>query len=427
MSAQADMAAPMNTAHQHAANAEDFFHNGLLIPASEAHAQAAEAYLTSADRTSEPSAKRTLLMLHNEHKKASSELERKILKLREDGKDPTVPQKRDVPSKSHFGDSGATGSSRTSSPPLRPPMMDSHEGTVDESFMLLGGQRSDPGDAFNNWWNTVQNKFDIHSQAVAFASAPLGLDSVIPPRTATPPFHKELARDSSLSSDTDLDEPIVSKLTRRFGLTKDSKSKASSSSPLKTAQRQSTITDDIGEKIFDEGDELSESFFLIPLDAEPSASSLKKENTTLKSENETLRRRLEAAEKVLQVRKEQDVQLRDSVYQATREIAQRTMGTSVTLQRQHIDATLNTSPLAMPGYQTARESQYARRVKELEDELRALRVENEKHKAMIVKFRDQWEKLKESAKRKKEAKKAAAATTSSVKEGIPEEPEPEGQ
>lgn len=55
------------------------------------------------------------------------------------------------------------------------------------------------------------------------------------------------------------------------------------------------------------------------------------------------------------------------------------MGTSVTLQRQHIDATLNTSPLAMPGYQTARESQYARRVKELEDELRALRVENEKH------------------------------------------------
>ncbi len=80
-------------------------------------------------------------MLHNEHKKASSELERKILKLREDGKDPTVPQKRDVPSKSHFGDSGATGSSRTSSPPLRPPMMDSHEGTVDESFMLLGGQR----------------------------------------------------------------------------------------------------------------------------------------------------------------------------------------------------------------------------------------------------------------------------------------------
>ncbi len=46
---------------------------------------------------------------------------------------------------------------------------------------------------------------------------------------------------------------------------------------------------------------------------------------------------------------------------------------------------------------------------------------------MIVKFRDQWEKLKESAKRKKEAKKAAAATTSSVKEGIPEEPEPEGQ
>lgn len=68
------------------------------------------------------------------------------------------------------------------------------------------------------------------------------------------------------------------------------------------------------------GDELSESFFLIPSGAEPSAATLKKENLALKAETDTLRRRLEAAEKVLQVRKEQDAQLRDSVYQATKEI-----------------------------------------------------------------------------------------------------------
>lgn len=86
-------------------------------------------------------AKRTLLMLHNEHKKAGLELERRILKLREEGKDPTVPQKRDVPKKSGSGDSFATDPSRASSPLPRPPMLDSHEGTVDESFMLLGGQR----------------------------------------------------------------------------------------------------------------------------------------------------------------------------------------------------------------------------------------------------------------------------------------------
>lgn len=46
---------------------------------------------------------------------------------------------------------------------------------------------------------------------------------------------------------------------------------------------------------------------------------------------------------------------------------------------------------------------------------------------MIVKFREQWEKLKENAKRKKEAKAKAAVEASSVREQIPEEPENEDQ
>ena len=43
---------------------------------------------------------------------------------------------------------------------------------------------------------------------------------------------------------------------------------------------------------------------------------------------------------------------------------------------------------------------------------------------MIVRFRERWEKLKESAKRKKEAK-AAAETTNVVGQRIEEEPEAE--
>ena len=46
-------------------------------------------------------------------------------------------------------------------------------------------------------------------------------------------------------------------------------------------------------------------------------------------------------------------------------------------------------------------------------------------KAMIAKFRDRWEKLKESAKRKKSQKAAAHAEASSVRERIDEEPEAE--
>lgn len=44
---------------------------------------------------------------------------------------------------------------------------------------------------------------------------------------------------------------------------------------------------------------------------------------------------------------------------------------------------------------------------------------------MITKFRERWEKLKESAKRKKEAKVAAEGPASGVRDRIVEEPEAE--
>lgn len=44
---------------------------------------------------------------------------------------------------------------------------------------------------------------------------------------------------------------------------------------------------------------------------------------------------------------------------------------------------------------------------------------------MIVKFRERWEKLKESAKRKKESRAAAEAVQTAVRERIAEEPEAE--
>lgn len=44
---------------------------------------------------------------------------------------------------------------------------------------------------------------------------------------------------------------------------------------------------------------------------------------------------------------------------------------------------------------------------------------------MIARFRERWEKLKESAKRKKDAKAAAEVTKAGVRERIEEEPEAE--
>jgi hypothetical protein len=48
-------------------------------------------------------------------------------------------------------------------------------------------------------------------------------------------------------------------------------------------------------------------------------------------------------------------------------------------------------------------------------------------KAMIAKFRERWDKLKESARRKREAKAAAESQSSPVHERIDEEPEAEAE
>ncbi|THV08084.1 hypothetical protein K435DRAFT_959533 [Dendrothele bispora CBS 962.96] len=418
--------APMATAHQHAANAEDFLNSGLLIPASEEHTKAAQAYLAAVDRAQDASTKRTLQMLYNEHCKAAKDLEKKIERLREDGKDPTMPQKLDRPpvpytTNAHLSSAGPSHSAP--SPPPQRPLAESQ--TVDESFMLLGGQRSDPGDAFNQFWNIMQGMLDNLSQPVAFATAPLGAptESSTANGTSTPP--RVARRDSSLSSDTDMEEPMVSRWTRKLGMTRTSSHNFGKNAQANSSAQTILASEDDNE-LFDDGDELSESFFLIPSDS--SMIALKRENSALKAEVQTIKKRLEATERVLQLRKEQDMQLRDSIVQASKE-AQRALGASFVGRGPMDFSSLNLNgpmqALPIPGIHTAREGQYMRRVKELEEDLRVARAENEKNKQMIAKFKERWEKLKESAKRKKELKKAEAAKAGVVQERIVEEPEAE--
>ena len=76
----------------------------------------------------------------------------------------------------------------------------------------------------------MQGMLDNLSQPVAFATVPLGHpESPNPP--SSPSKINDLRRDGSLSSDTDMDEPIFSKFTRRIGISREgSKSGPSSQS-----------------------------------------------------------------------------------------------------------------------------------------------------------------------------------------------------
>ena len=65
----------------------------------------------------------------------------------------------------------------------------------------------------------MQGMLDNLSQPVAFATVPLGHPE-IPISPSSPDKTDDIRRDGSLSSDTDLDEPIFSKFTRRIGISR---------------------------------------------------------------------------------------------------------------------------------------------------------------------------------------------------------------
>lgn len=166
-------------------------------------------------------------MLYNEHIKEAKELQRRVDKLKEDGIDPSLPQKISSPTRpSPIPSNISRGPSPT--PPSNSrghAMMDSQQ-TVEESFMVLGGQvrhatlylllhspvsfippsheqrqSADAGDAFNKFWKAMET-LDHLSQPVAFATASLGFHEV---------SRRNLKREGSNSSDTDVEDTIRSR------------------------------------------------------------------------------------------------------------------------------------------------------------------------------------------------------------------------
>lgn len=146
---------------------------------------------------------------------------------------------------------------------------------------------------------------------------------------------------------------------------------------------------------------------MIPGGSEPSISSLKKENASLKDQVDAMRLRLAQAERVLKLRKEQDMQLRDSIVMA-RQQAQRAMGASVLGPQRpgqppmdFSSLNINVPPVPPPitplnPVRDREVPQLLRKVRELEEEVRNVRAENEKQVRLIC-FKKAEKKIQFSA------------------------------
>ena len=100
----------------------------------------------------------------------------------------------------------------------------------------------------------MQGMLDNLSQPVAFATVPLGAPDTNSP-TADPKA-QDNRRDGNLSSDTDIDEPIFSKFTRKIGMTREGSGGARSKrdgQSLASSSRTSSYDDDDFEDFLEEG------------------------------------------------------------------------------------------------------------------------------------------------------------------------------
>jgi len=373
---------PLNKAHQYASNAEEYLSQGLLKPAADEHHKSAEAFLQCVDQTSDQGTKRTLRMLYNEHNKAGKELQRRIAKLTEEGKDPNLPQQSPTHLRErNFNHQPSENASASYSPP-RTRLGDSSY-PIDESYMVLG-QQSESQDTFTQFWRNLEGMLDNLSQPVAFATAPLA-------RLAS----EDRLRKNNLDGDN----------AGARGKTVRSRASADRLSSTVTALSDPYESEEV---TADEGSPTDEAFFIVPSAGTTSLTTkLQKENESLKLQLVAFQQKFEIAERM---RIEQDEQLRERIEIARRE-AQRVKSSGFLPPRpSHPSPDL--SALNIPPIPTFpqlignrdRESQLTRRVKDLEEEVRTVRLENEKQRAMITKFRERWEKLKESAKRKRNAK-----------------------
>ncbi|KAF8590523.1 hypothetical protein K439DRAFT_1403658 [Ramaria rubella] len=411
-------------AHQYASNAEDFVNQGLFIPAAEEHHKSAQAFLQCVDHASDEGTKRTLRMLYNEHNKAGKELQRKITKLQEEGKDPSLPQHPSAHSRERRYTSPTSGTQSTLLNVTSRGLMADSNHTIDESYMVLG-QQSDPRDTFNQFWRDLEGMLDNLSQPVAFATAPLthhrpsqqaqGSHSGVLLVTDRPPRQRQ----SSGSDEIDFH-------TREPSIVEQSGQVVTNSTTIK-AESQSDASDP-EEVMADEDFPSEESFFMVPSTSN-SFNKLRRENESLKLQIAALQHKFDIAERM---RVEQEEQLHERVSNARREaqrvknsgfLPARPLPPSIALSSLNVDMT--THAMFSPHVNRDREAQLVRQFKEREEEIKTLRLENDKQKAMIIKFRERWEKLKESAKRKRNAKINAGVDNNVRDQRIDEEPEGE--
>ncbi|KAH7340198.1 hypothetical protein B0J17DRAFT_650315 [Rhizoctonia solani] len=435
---------PFGKAHEHADRAELLYARGDFEGASEEHLRAAESYLQAIDACEDPSAKHSLRLMHEDHLKLSRDAQR----AKQERTRQQQQQAQQQPSFSQSTDLAAT----VTIDPLPRRMADSTssvEHAIEDSYMMLGGRPGEHNEAFDQFWKTLEGMLVNLSEPVAFATAPMAGNSSVNKEAVDDEDDDGGGESDASSNDSfciiDSKDPIAPQTTKSaiFG-------SSASSSPTSSKKSKKSIIPNPS---------LARSAYPPP----PRIQQLETENAALKTDLERAIMRANTAERTLRQRAGQELALRESILSVRREAQRAMSATTATLRTSSLAGPMpsrNQALIASPSLAApispvvqvppialapapalvaptpvpavklpaipAAPAVSTSRIAELEEEIRQLKAENEKQKAQMAKYRERWEKLKESAKRKRAAK-GQLETSGAANVTIPEEQEPEAE
>ncbi|CAB4475487.1 hypothetical protein RhiirA1_455743 [Rhizophagus irregularis] len=275
------------------------------------------------------------------------------------------------------------------------------EKTIEESYMMLKGNNDstddDDSDPFNKFWDIVEGLVQKISNPVAFATVPLnGADSQTkfdPNTIQSPlPFRYNTANEN-IVDDSKVEELNAAMMESFYIIPKDQRPN-SGSRTLGLPQSSSAS---------------SASTPKTPLGSLSSnTKSLEEysiENKQLKAIIDNMSKRMLTYEKAA----EENNMLKSSILQFKNDVQKQAKRIKAS---QEILRSSSIVKQPSPESSTVGNAYLQRRIKELEEENRLLRSERDKQQELVAKYKDRWEKLKESAKKKRVNKQAEASPLS---------------
>ncbi|KAI9301905.1 hypothetical protein BJ944DRAFT_290579 [Cunninghamella echinulata] len=448
--------APINQGHAYANSAEEYEDRELWSKAIESHKSAAEQFQLALDYTQDTEAGKTLRLLIATHTRKAKDLERKVIKLKAEQQQRMEARSYEQQQQHYhqrsmsnhiIGAGGLKGIDNAMNmngllnalPNELSPTGPSHlqtkmdksktyesfqHNTIGESYALLSADNDDDddddaSDPFNKFLHAVEVLVDQLSNPVAFASAPLNEDDI------STPYHQRLLSNDDTTT------------TTNFTLSPSNSNNHSHNKDKNIKDSQDPTIDN---------SMMMESFFLVPdhptsdlnhlvtpsttiktaiTSISPTSKSSSMQDNALKIENEQLKRhidhltrRIKSLEKSAEeshILKSSILQFRNDVQRQAKRIMQSHHG-SVSMRSSSVallgNSTIGNESISQNSFPRQQQSsvinqtngstaELVTRLKDLEEENRRLKDQVDKQQLLMNKYRERWEKLKESAKKRR--------------------------